>query len=61
MVVELARYFILQGYGFEQITILTPYSGQFFLIKKVGRLHLLLLVCEQMNGRLNNLLFLSPV
>ncbi|XP_018017546.2 NFX1-type zinc finger-containing protein 1-like, partial [Hyalella azteca] len=33
-IVRLARHLVLQGYDPEQITVLTPYSGQFFLLRK---------------------------
>ncbi|KAF2349931.1 P-loop containing nucleoside triphosphate hydrolase, partial [Trinorchestia longiramus] len=33
-IMRLARHLVLQGYSTEQITVLTPYSGQFFLLKK---------------------------
>ena len=38
MVVQLARYLVLQGYSKDQITILTPYSGQYFLISDVSNI-----------------------
>lgn len=31
-----ARHLILQGYKTDQVTILTTYSGQFFLIRSVS-------------------------
>lgn len=34
-VTQLCRYLMLQGYKSSQITILTTYIGQMFLIKKV--------------------------
>ncbi|KAF2369241.1 P-loop containing nucleoside triphosphate hydrolase, partial [Trinorchestia longiramus] len=36
-IMRLARHLVLQGYSTEQITVLTPYSGQFFLLKKEQR------------------------
>lgn len=35
-VTQLCRYLMLQGYEASQITILTTYIGQMFLIKKVN-------------------------
>lgn len=34
-ITQLCRYLMLQGYKSSQITILTTYIGQMFLIKKV--------------------------
>lgn len=34
-ITQLCRYLMLQGYKSSQITILTSYIGQMFLIKKV--------------------------
>lgn len=37
LLIGLCRHLMLQGYGPEEVTILTTYSGQFFLLRKVGR------------------------
>ena len=37
LIIQLARHLVLQGYTTDQITILTPYSGQFFLLRKEMR------------------------
>lgn len=34
-IVQLCRHLMLQGYKADQVTILTTYIGQMFLIKKV--------------------------
>ena len=34
--IQLCLYLILQGYNGHGITILTPYTGQMFLLKKVS-------------------------
>ena len=34
-ILALCRHLLLQGYDSQKITILTPYLGQFFLLKKV--------------------------
>lgn len=38
-ITQLCRHLILQGYEPNQITILTTYIGQMFLIKKVKMIH----------------------
>lgn len=33
--IQLCRYILLQGYSDDQITILTTYTGQMFLLREV--------------------------
>lgn len=35
-IMQLAHYIFLQGVAVDKITVLTPYSGQFFLLRKVS-------------------------
>ncbi|XP_069936734.1 NFX1-type zinc finger-containing protein 1-like [Cherax quadricarinatus] len=62
----LCRHLILQGYSSEQITILTPYSGQFFLLRKLQRNHqacqgVRICVVDNFQGEENNIILLSLV
>ncbi|CAM1296818.1 ZNFX1 (predicted) [Pycnogonum litorale] len=69
MVCELARYFVLQNYSPDRISILTTYSGQLFLIKnKVRntiRYHLLdkitVTTVDNYQGEENDIILLSLV
>ena len=36
LLMGLCKHLMLQGYAPEQVTVLTPYSGQFFLLRKVS-------------------------
>ncbi len=42
---ELARYLVLQGYGADEITILTTYTGQMFLLREVSKVLFKLVLC----------------
>ncbi|XP_069936097.1 NFX1-type zinc finger-containing protein 1 isoform X2 [Cherax quadricarinatus] len=65
-VTGLCRHLILQGYSSNQITILTPYSGQFFLLRKLQRNHRVcqsvrICVVDNFQGEENDIILLSLV
>lgn len=65
-IVELCRYVILQGYDTSKVTILTTYSGQLHLIRKLMRGQQLLngvraTVVDNYQGEENDIILLSFV
>ena len=66
LITQLARHLVLQGYSTEQITILTPYSGQFFLLRKEMRGFVIcqgikICVVDNFQGEENDIILLSLV
>lgn len=65
-IVQLCRYFVLQGYNQSEITILTMYSGQLVEIRKLMKTHSLLsgvraTVVDNYQGEENEIILLSMV
>ncbi|XP_069936521.1 NFX1-type zinc finger-containing protein 1-like [Cherax quadricarinatus] len=65
-IIALCRHLILQGYSEDDITILTPYSGQFFLLRKLQRncrecCDVRICVVDNFQGEENNIILLSLV
>ncbi|KAK7024594.1 NFX1-type zinc finger-containing protein 1, partial [Halocaridina rubra] len=66
LIMGLCRHLILQGYSPEEVTILTPYSGQFFLLRKLQHQHCVcqevrICVVDNFQGEENNIILLSLV
>ncbi|XP_064088896.1 NFX1-type zinc finger-containing protein 1-like isoform X2 [Macrobrachium nipponense] len=66
LVMALCRHLMLQGYSEEDITVLTPYTGQFFLLKKLQRLYVecsgvRISVVDNFQGEESNIILLSLV
>ncbi|KAK4298586.1 hypothetical protein Pmani_029078 [Petrolisthes manimaculis] len=62
----LCRHLILQGYSHQNITILTPYSGQFFLLRRLQReieecSGVRICVVDSFQGEENKIILLSLV
>ncbi|XP_068247242.1 NFX1-type zinc finger-containing protein 1-like [Palaemon carinicauda] len=66
MIMALCRHLMLQGYDQEDITVLTPYTGQFFLLKKLQRKYMECIgvrisVVDNFQGEESNIILLSLV
>ncbi|XP_047485351.1 NFX1-type zinc finger-containing protein 1-like [Penaeus chinensis] len=66
LIMALCRHLILQGYKSDNITILTPYSGQFFLLRKLQRKHHVcqgvpICIVDNFQGEENDIILLSLV
>ncbi|XP_071520848.1 NFX1-type zinc finger-containing protein 1 isoform X2 [Panulirus ornatus] len=66
LLMGLCRHLILQGYSSDDITILTPYTGQFFLLCKIRQMHracngVEIHVVDNFQGEENNIILLSLV
>ncbi|XP_065220934.1 LOW QUALITY PROTEIN: NFX1-type zinc finger-containing protein 1-like [Planococcus citri] len=64
--IELCRYLLLQGYAADQITILTTYTGQMFLLREMKRDHAIMknikvIVVDKYQGEENDIILLSLV
>ncbi|XP_065226654.1 NFX1-type zinc finger-containing protein 1-like [Planococcus citri] len=64
--IQLCRYILLQGYPADQITILTTYTGQMFLLREMKRDHAIMksvkvIVVDKYQGEENNIILLSLV
>ncbi|XP_045618372.1 NFX1-type zinc finger-containing protein 1 [Procambarus clarkii] len=65
-IIGLCRHLVLQGYSPREITILTPYSGQFFLLRRLQDDHVhcrgvKICVVDNFQGEENNIILLSLV
>ncbi|XP_069160407.1 NFX1-type zinc finger-containing protein 1-like isoform X2 [Procambarus clarkii] len=66
LIMALCRHLMLQGYSSTDITILTPYTGQFFLLKKIQRKfevckNVRISVVDNFQGEESNIILLSLV
>ncbi|KAK3888095.1 hypothetical protein Pcinc_007833 [Petrolisthes cinctipes] len=66
LVIGLCRHLMLQGYSPDEVTILTPYSGQFFLLRKLQQQQdvctdVKICVVDNFQGEENNIILLSLV
>ncbi|KAK3878843.1 hypothetical protein Pcinc_016532 [Petrolisthes cinctipes] len=66
LVMGLCRHLMLQGYSHNDVTILTPYSGQFFLLRKLQRQQIActgvrICVVDNFQGEENDIILLSLV
>ncbi|KAK4325721.1 hypothetical protein Pmani_003664 [Petrolisthes manimaculis] len=66
LIMGLCRHLMLQGYPPDEVTILTPYSGQFFLLRKLQRQQTVctgvrICVVDNYQGEENNIILLSLV
>lgn len=66
LMIGLCRHLMLQGYDPADVTILTPYSGQFFLLRKLQREHpvcsgVRICVVDNFQGEENKIILLSLV
>ncbi|XP_066939877.1 NFX1-type zinc finger-containing protein 1-like [Macrobrachium rosenbergii] len=66
LMIGLCKHLMLQGYSPDQVTILTPYSGQFFLLRKLQREHaacqgVRICVVDNFQGEENDIILLSLV
>nr|XP_053646669.1 NFX1-type zinc finger-containing protein 1-like [Cherax quadricarinatus] len=66
LVMALCRHLMLQGYDPTDITILTPYTGQFFLLRKIQRKYQVcqnvrISVVDNFQGEESNIILLSLV
>ncbi|XP_076063757.1 NFX1-type zinc finger-containing protein 1-like isoform X2 [Oratosquilla oratoria] len=66
LLMALCRHLVLQGYDPEDITILTPYTGQFFLLRKIQRMHspcsnVRICVVDNFQGEESKIILLSLV
>ncbi|KAK4316795.1 hypothetical protein Pmani_012053 [Petrolisthes manimaculis] len=66
LVIGLCRHLMLQGYSPNDVTILTPYSGQFFLLRKLQRQQIActgvrISVVDNFQGEENDIILLSLV
>lgn len=64
--IGLCRHLMLQGYSPEEVTILTPYTGQFFLLRKLQREQatctgVRICVVDNFQGEENKIILLSLV
>ncbi|XP_069193979.1 NFX1-type zinc finger-containing protein 1 [Procambarus clarkii] len=66
LMLALCRHLMLQGYSPSDVTILTPYTGQFFLLRKVQRKYQVchavrISVVDNFQGEESNIILLSLV
>lgn len=66
LIMALCRHLMLQGYSEEDVTVLTPYTGQFFLLKKLQRQYVecsgvRISVVDNFQGEESNIILLSLV
>ncbi|KAK7077997.1 NFX1-type zinc finger-containing protein 1 [Halocaridina rubra] len=65
-IMALCQHIMLQGYSSDDVTVLTPYSGQFFLLKKIQCKYIQchnvrISIVDSFQGEESNIIFLSLV